>query len=93
MDQSANSPSREQQIFWSEFTQLKTDACYIRDYRNSLNNWVTVFAAIRAIASTSSIGAWLIWKRYALLWAGLLAAAQLIDALKNVFPFIKGRGP
>jgi len=91
MGQSANSPSREQQMYWHEFFQLKTDACYVREYRNSLSKWVTAFAAIRAIAATSSIGGWLIWKRYALLWAGLIAAAQLIDALKNVFPFYKRR--
>jgi len=91
MDQSINQPSREQQMYWREFAQLKTDACYIRDYRNSLNQWIAVLATIRAVASTSSIGAWLIWKRYAFLWAGLLAAAQLIEALKNVFPLYKRR--
>jgi len=78
-------------MYWHEFFQLKADACYVREYRNSVSKWVTAFAAIRAIASTSSIGGWLIWKRYALVWAGLIAAAQLIEALKNIFPLYKRR--
>jgi hypothetical protein len=91
MDQSITPPSREQQMYWSEFNQLKIDVCYVRDYRNAIGKWVTAFATIRAVTSTSSIGAWLIWKRYALIWAGLIATSQLIDALKDVFPLYKRR--
>lgn len=91
MDQSTSQPSREQQMYWSEFNQLKADACYVRDYRNSIGRWVTAFATIRALTSTSSIGAWLVWKRYAFVWAGLIVASQLIDALKDVFPLYKRR--
>lgn len=28
--------SVEQAAYWQEFTQLKLDSCYVRDYRNSL---------------------------------------------------------
>ena len=34
----------------------------------------------------------MIWKQYAWIWAGIVAASQLIEALKNVFPFYKRRG-
>lgn len=92
MEQSAESPSREQQTYWQEFIQLKADTCYVRDYRNELGKWVTVVAAIRAIASAGGIAAWAVWKQYAYLWACIIAASQVADALKNVFPFYKRRG-
>jgi hypothetical protein len=84
-------PSREQQVYWKEFVQLKADSCYVRDYRNHLNRWVTGVATIRAVASAGGIAAWAIWKQYAYVWACFIAASQVVDALKNVFPFYKRR--
>lgn len=84
-------PSHEQQIYWQELFQLKADAFYISEYRNSLNKWVTGVATIRAVTSTGSIAGWLIWKKYAFLWAGLIVVSQISEALKDVFPFYKRR--
>jgi hypothetical protein len=42
-------PSSEQQMYWQEFVQLKTGACYIRDYRNDIGRWVTAIATIRCL--------------------------------------------
>jgi hypothetical protein len=81
----------EQRMYWDEFVQLKADACYIREYRNALNGWVTSTATIRAVASSGGIAAWVIWQRYAFLWASIIALSQLADALKDVFPFQKRR--
>jgi hypothetical protein len=92
MGENAETPSREQLIYWQEFVQLKVDTCYVRDYRNELGKWVTGVAAIRAIASTGGIAAWAVWRKYAYLWACVIAASQVADALKNVFPFYKRRG-
>ena len=87
----ADQPSYEQQMYWQEFVQLKADAFYIRDYRNSLSRWVTTTAIIRATASSGSIGAWVIWRRYSFVWAAIITLSQVTDALKNVFPFYKRR--
>ncbi len=84
-------PSYEQEMFLHEFVQLKADACYVRDRRNRLGRYVTTVAAIRAITSCASIGAWAIWKEYAFLWGAMIAIAQVVDALKGVFPFEKRR--
>jgi hypothetical protein len=92
MSESSAGPSREQQIYWQEFVQLKADTFYVRDYRNALGRLVTGVSAIRAVASSGGIAAWVIWKQYAYLWAFLIAASQVVDALKNVFPFYKRRG-
>lgn len=84
-------PSREQQVYWQEFVQLKADSCYVRDYRNDLNRWVTGVATIRAVASAGGIAAWAVWRQYAYIWACFIAGSQVVDALKNVFPFYKRR--
>ncbi len=70
-------------------TNLKADASYIRLYRDSLGNWVTGLAALKAVASCGGIAAWVVWKQYAFAWAAIIAASQLADALKDVFPFAK----
>jgi hypothetical protein len=87
----SNGPSQEQAVYWQEFTQLKLDTCYVRDYRDSIARWETVAAAIRAVTSSSSIAAWVIWRKYAFIWAALIAASQVADALRDVFPFRKRR--
>jgi hypothetical protein len=87
----ALSPSPEQDWYWQEFTQLKLDACYVRDYRNSIAKWETGVASVRAIASSASIGAWVIWNKYAFVWASVIAVSQVADALRDVFPFRKRR--
>jgi len=87
----ALAPSIEQDLYWQEFTQLKLDACYVRDYRDSIAKWETGVAIVRAVTSSASIGAWVVWRDYAFVWAGLIAASQVADALRDVFPFRKRR--
>ena len=84
-------PSSEQQAYLQEFLQLKIDACYIRDYRNGFNRWITAAATIRAIASSGSIALWAIWQKHAMVWGSIIAASQIADALKDAFPFAKRR--
>lgn len=68
---------------------LKVTSTYIGLYRDYLGKWVTVLGTPRAVASSASIGAWVIWKEYAFLWAAIIAASQVADALKEVIPFSK----
>jgi len=64
-------------------------AAYIRRYRDDLGVWVTRLGILKAIASNGGIAAWVVWREYAFLWAAIIAASQLADALKEVFPFTK----
>ena len=84
-------PSVEQDQYWLEMQQLRLSAIYVREYRDSIGRMETTVAAIRAIASSGSIGAWVIWRQYAFIWAALIAASQIADALRDVFPFRKRR--
>ncbi len=69
--------------------ELKVEAAYIRRYRDDLGRKVTAFATLKAIASSGGIAAWAIWNKHAFAWAAIIAASQVADALRGVFPFSK----
>jgi hypothetical protein len=89
MSEPATSPHRQQQLYWAQMTELKVAACYIRYYSDYLGRRVTALGTLRAIASSGSIAAWALWREYAFVWGAIIAAAQVADALKDVFPFTK----
>jgi hypothetical protein len=79
----------QQQQYWQAMIELKVAAEYIELHRDYLSRWVMTLGVLKSIASSVSIGAWLIWKEYQFLWAAIIAASQIAEALKEVFPFAK----
>ena len=69
--------------------QLKAASICIRLHRNRLARWVRGVELVRAVASSGSIAAWAWWREYPLLWGGIIAGAQVLDATKHVFPFAR----
>jgi hypothetical protein len=88
MNGEANS-HRQQQLYWNQMIELKIAAAYIRRYRDDRGAWVKRLGILKAVASSSSIAGWLVWKDYAVVWAVIIGASQLADALKDVFPVNK----
>ena len=80
---------RQQQLYWAQMIELKVANGYIRRYRDHLGRWVTGLGVLRAVASSGGIAAWALWKEYAFVWGSIIAASQVTDALKDVFPFTK----
>lgn len=74
-------------LYWRELKQLKASAIAIRLYRNRMQSRLRWVELIKAIAGNGAIAAWVIFKEHPLLWSGIIAAAQLLDAVKGVFPF------
>jgi hypothetical protein len=89
MSEAGGNPRRQQQLYWAQMIELKVAACYIRRYRDYLGKRVTALGMLRAIASSGSIAAWALWREYAFVWAAIIAASQVADALRDVFPFTK----
>ena len=87
LDASEAPEHRQQQLYFRELFQLKVQCEYIRRYRDGLTAWVTRFAVLRAVASSGSIAGWVIWRDYAFVWAAIIAAAQVADALRDAIPF------
>ncbi len=61
----------------------------MRLYRNRQARWVRGIETIKAIASSGGVAGWVVWRNYPLVWTGVIAAAQMLDAIKGVFPFAK----
>ncbi len=82
-------PHRQQRLYWNEMINLKADTSYIRLYRDRLGKWVTGLGVLKAATSCGGIAAWAVWRQFAFAWGAIIAASQLADALKDVFPFAK----
>ena len=89
MNGEAANSHRQQNLYWNQMIELKVAAGYIRRYRDDVGKKVTALATLKAVASSGGIAAWVIWKEYAFYWGAIIAASQLADALKEVFPFTK----
>jgi len=59
----------------------------MRLHRNELAHKDRRISVIKAVASSAGIASWAVWQQLALLWGAIIALSQVIDALKEVFPF------
>jgi len=82
---------REQSLYWEQLISLKTLAIFVRLYADEQGRWIRRIGVAKAIATSSTIAGWSIWKDYALVWGCLLAAAQLLDAIKEYLPHQKNQ--
>jgi len=78
---------RQQDLYFNELFQLKMQCEYMRRYRNILARRVRWLEIVRAVAASGAIATWAVFQKFPLIWAGIIAASQLLDALKNVIPF------
>jgi hypothetical protein len=69
--------------------ELKAASICMRLCRNRLARRVKTVDLLKAIASSGGIAGWVIWKDYPFMWTAIIAAAQLLDAIKGVFPFAR----
>lgn len=85
-----DTPSKRQpSLYWRQLEQLKASSICIRLYRNQLARRVRALEIIKAVASSGGIAGWVVFRDYPFLWSAIIAASQLLDALKNVFPFTR----
>jgi hypothetical protein len=80
---------RAPDLYWKELQQLKAACVCMRLHRNRVGQRVRAVEIIKAVASSGGIAGWVIWKDYPFVWTGIIAAAQVLDALKGVFPFTR----
>lgn len=78
-------------LYWHQMGQLKAAAISTRLHRARLTRFIRIIEVTKAIASSGSIAAWVVWQEppFSYTWAGIIAAAQLLDAIKGTFPFSK----
>ncbi len=87
MSESRPTPDRQQDLYWNQLVYVRVSCEYIRRYRDSLGTWMQRFAILRAVASVGALGTWAAVKSYPMVWGGIIAAAQVGDALQGAIPF------
>jgi hypothetical protein len=81
--------STQQLRFWNELTQLRGQIDYLCLYQLSCERVDRSLKMFLAVASSGSIAAWAVWRDFAMLWGGIIAASQLVSAIKSYLPFEK----
>lgn len=76
-----------QRYFWETFSTLKRDQIYLRLQLERLDKVERIFNIGGAIASSSAIGGWVIWKEYSFVWAAVIAVSQVANAVKPHLPY------
>jgi hypothetical protein len=76
-----------QELFWKEFYHLKFQVNYIEQHLGKTELIDRSIKMFLAITSTGSIGAWVIWKNYALVWGFLIASSQVLNTIKSYLPY------
>jgi hypothetical protein len=80
-----------QETYWSQLVLLKVVACYVRRYRDEQTWWINRIGLFKAVVTSSTIGAWALWKEHVFVWGVLIGVAQILDAAKDFIPQTKHR--
>ena len=78
-----------QSSYWQELADLKRDARYIDLCHERTEHINRVIDGFTAITSSAAIGAWVVWKDLSWIWGFLIAASQVLHAIKEYLPYKK----
>lgn len=81
--------SAEQLRFWNLFVFTVVSGNYISDFTKITETTDRRIKMFLAITSSSSIAAWAIWSDYSIVWAVIIAASQVVTAIKPYLPYSK----
>lgn len=73
--------------YWNLLKELKVHVLYLQNYATNqyrLDRGVDIFLAV---ASSSSIAGWALWKDYQAVWAVVIALSQVVTAVKPLLPY------
>lgn len=98
-DQSEVTCHNVQSRYWQEFIDLKRDAFYMRFYHGNVEKIDRILSCISAIASSSAIAGWVIWRKSftifgvlvetSLIWGIIIMASHVLNAVKEYLPYKK----
>ena len=76
-----------QDHYWKELYRLKVHVIYVESLLAETEAWDRRIKVFSAITSSASIGAWAIWKDYAAVWGSIIAISQVLNAIRQYFPY------
>jgi hypothetical protein len=75
-------------LYWRQIEQLAASAIAMRLYLNKMHRRVRAVELIKAFAGNGAIAAWVVFRDHPFVWSGIIGAAQFLDAIKGIFPFV-----
>lgn len=76
-----------QRRYWTELFELRVHVNYLELYMEESELKDKSINIFLAVTSSSSICGWAIWNKYGFIWAVIIAASQLINAVKQFLPY------
>ena len=76
-----------QERYWNLLVQMKVHGIYLNRYHGETVKIERYLLCFLAICSSSSIGAWAIFKEYAFVWGFIIAVSQVISAIQHHLPY------
>ncbi|PKV50795.1 hypothetical protein ATE84_2862 [Aquimarina sp. MAR_2010_214] len=78
---------REQ--IWATLNDLKFKGYCLELVVEKFQKWDRNVNIFLAITSSGSIGAWAVWQKYPMIWAGIIVISQVLTVIKPFFPYFK----
>lgn len=78
-----------QEKYWKYMVQIKAWIFYLDLYAENFYKWDKRINVFGAIASSTSIAAWVIWQKLSFVWSIIIAASQVLNAIKVFLPYSK----
>lgn len=76
-----------QNRYWDVFSTIKRDAVYINRCHASVESIDRTISIFSAITSSTAIAGWAIWSQYSFVWGAIIAASQVLVAVKPFLPY------
>jgi hypothetical protein len=73
--------------FWKEFHALKVETIFVQKLLLDAERKERLAKMATAITSSASIGAWAVWKDWALLWGAIIAGSQVFSVIHPLLPY------
>ncbi|WFU00985.1 hypothetical protein QA648_12565 [Rhizobium sp. CB3171] len=78
---------RAQNYYWNTFCIIKRDLYYLEEHEKHLDKIARSLNVSSAIASSSAIAGWALWKEIDFVWGAVIAVSQVYAAVKPYLPY------
>lgn len=75
--------------YWEFYTRTRFELNYFTQYLNDSYKWQRLIDTFLAVASCGSIAVWAVWNVVPVLWSVIIAASQVMTAVREYLPYAK----
>lgn len=73
------------EAFWNLYGFLIYQKYYYDEYLRNSSRYEKILNIVTSVASSASIASWLLWQKYGVIWAVIVAISQIINIVKPYF--------